>query len=245
MCTLAVAFQVDRRWPLVVAANRDERLGRASEGWALRDGPGGTRHAAPRDALAGGTWIAVSAGGVFAGITNYHAPLEWYPDPDRRSRGELVALAAAARTAGAAREALAAAPAERWNPFHLLVADARSAFLWWYDGERSGLRDLGPGLHVVTERSPDGSCPRGDLVRARWPVDPTIPKLRELLTVHAPPPERATCIHMDPAYGTRSAAVLRLAPELAASELYVAEARPCLAPLEDRSELLAALARTA
>ena len=112
-------------------------------------------------------------------------------------------------------------------------------------GRAAGTRALGPGLHVVTERSPNGSCPRGDLVRARWPVDPALPKLRDLLTVHAPPPERATCIHMDPAYGTRSSAVLRLAPDLRASELFVAEARPCVAPLEDRSHLLAALARSA
>jgi uncharacterized protein with NRDE domain len=241
MCTLAVALQLDRRWPVVVAANRDERMGRASEGWALRDGPGSARHAAPRDALAGGTWMGVSSTGVFAGLTNYHAP----PDPDRRSRGEVVGLALAARSAADARAALASAPAERWNPFHLVVADARSAFLWWYDGERAGMRDLGPGLHVVTERSPDGACARGDLVRARWPLDPSVARLRELLTVHAPPPERATCIHADPAYGTRSSAVLRVAPDLGASELYVADGRPCVAPLEDRSDLLLALSRTA
>ncbi len=247
MCTLAVAFQVDRRWPIVVAANRDERLGRASEGWALREGKGGIRHAAPRDLLAGGTWIGVSARGVFAGLTNYHAPLEWYPDPDRRSRGEIVDLALAAASAEDARSRLASAPAERWNPFHLLVADARTAFLWWYDGERAELRALAPGLHVVTERSPDGSCPRGELVRARWPLDSSIAQLRELLTVHADrsTPESATCIHGDPAYGSRSSAVLRLAADLSASELFGADGRPCVTPLEDRSDLLAALARSA
>jgi uncharacterized protein with NRDE domain len=245
MCTLAVAWRVDRRWPIVVAANRDERLGRASEGWALRDGRDGVRHVAPRDAIAGGTWMGVSARGVFAGLTNYHAPLPWYPDPARRSRGELVDLALGAPDAVSARAALGALPAERWNPFHLLVADAASAFLWWYDGERSAVADLAPGLHVVTERSPEGSCPRGDLVRSRWPLDASVSHLRELLTVHGPPGGAATCIHGDPAYGTRSSAVLRLAPELAASELYVTDARPCVAPLEDRSALLGALSRTA
>lgn len=244
MCTLAVAFGVDRRWPVVVAANRDERLGRPADGWALREGRSGARFAAPADLLAGGTWVGVSARGVFAGLTNYHAPLEWYPDPARRSRGEIVGLALAAPSAAAAREALAPAPAERWNPFHLLVADARSAFLWWYDGERTGLRELAPGLHVVTERSPDGSCPRGDLVRARWPLDPAVGHLRDLLTLHAPAGE-ATCIHGDPAYGTRSSAILRLAADLGASELLVADGRPCVSPLEDRSSLLAALSRAA
>jgi uncharacterized protein with NRDE domain len=245
MCTLAVAWRTDRRWPILVAANRDERLGRASEGWALRDGRDGVRWAAPRDALAGGTWMGVSARGVFAGLTNFHAPLPWYPDPTRRSRGELVDLALSAPDAAAARDAVRALAAERWNPFHLLVADGAGAFLWWYDGERSALVDLAPGLHVVTERSPDGRCPRGDLVRSRWPLEPSVPHLRELLTVHGPPGEAATCIHGDPTYGTRSSAVIRLAPELSASELYVADARPCVASLEDRSTLLAALSRSA
>jgi uncharacterized protein with NRDE domain len=245
MCTLAVGWRIERRWPIVVAANRDERLGRAAEPWALRDGGGGIRLASPRDALAGGTWIGLSATGVFAGLTNYHAALPGYPDPARRSRGEIVGLALAAPTAAAARAALAPLPAERWNPFHLLVADGASAFLWWHDGERAAFADLAPGLHVVTERSPDGSCPRGDLVRSRWPLDASVPRLRELLTIHGGPLDAATCIHRDPAYGTRSSSILRVAPDLAASELYVADARPCVAPLEDRSALLADLARSA
>lgn len=251
MCTLVVSVQADRRWPLVVAANRDERLGRPAEGWALRTGAGGLRYAAPRDLLAGGTWIGLSARGVFAGVTNYHAPLAWYPAPERQSRGDLVPLALSAPDAGAARAALAEVDAARFNPFHLVVADARSAFLWWYDGDEARLEPLAPGLHVVTERSPRGACPRGDLVRAHWPVDPALPRLHALLTVHAPVPGGAagaglaTCIHMDPDYGTRSSAVLRLAPALRDSELYASDARPCLAPHEDRAELIAALARSA
>ncbi len=242
MCTLALALQSDRRWPLVVAANRDERLGRPAESWALRDGPGGSRFAAPCDLQAGGTWIGVSASGLFAAVTNYHAPLDWYPDASRRSRGELVELALGHRTASAALEALPALDAARWNPFHLVVADAEGAFLWRYDGESAGATALGPGLHVVTESSPDGAGPRGDRVRAGWPFDLAVARLREVLTIHAEGPLAATCIHMDPRYGTRSSTVLRLAPSLSYSELYVADGPPCVTPLEDRSPLLAALA---
>jgi uncharacterized protein with NRDE domain len=245
MCTLAVALATDRRWPVVVAANRDERLGRASEGWALRQGPDGRRTVAPRDALAGGTWIGVSDRGLFAGLTNYHAPLEWYPDPARRSRGELVSLALAAPDVPALQATLARLAPAAFNPFHLVVTDGREALLWWYDGERAGLEPLGPGLHVVTEDSPHGLGPRGDLVRARWPVDPSPARLRELLTLHAPAVAAPTCIHRDPVYGTRSAAVLRLAPDLGSSELYAADGRPCQALLEDRTALLQALARSA
>ncbi len=249
MCTLAVAVKADRRWPLVVAANRDERLGRPAEGWAVRAGRGGVRYAAPRDLHAGGTWIGLSEHGLFAALTNYHAPAAWYPDPERQSRGDLVPLALLARDAEGARAALAGVDATRFNPFHLVVADARAAFLWWYDGDEARLEPLAPGLHVVTERSPRGACPRGDLVRGQWPVDPTVPRLHALLTVHAPIADTggglATCIHMDPDYGTRSSAILRLAPELRDSELYATDARPCLAPHEDRALVIAALARSA
>lgn len=243
MCTLAVALGADRRWPVVVAANRDERPGRPAEGWALRDGPGGLRYAAPRDAEAGGTWIGVGATGVAAALTNYHAPFDWYPDPKRRSRGDLVPLALAAGSAASAREALAALDPSAFNPFHLVVADAGGALLWWYDGERSALEPLGPGLHLVTEASPHGVGARGEAVRARWPVDLAPARLREVLTLHAPACPAPTCIHQDPRYGTRSSAVLRLTPDLAHAELYAADGRPCTTPLEDRSGLLAALAR--
>ncbi len=245
VCTLAVAVAVDRRWPLVIAANRDERLGRPSEGWAIREAAAGPRYAAPRDLRGGGTWIGLSAHGVFAGLTNYHASLAWYPDRGRRSRGEIVGLALAHRTAAEARQALAEVSPERYNPFHVAVADVRSGFVWWYDGESSGFEPLGAGLHVVTEGAWDGRCPRAEMMRDRWPVDPSIPRLRELLTIHGPATTfgGSTCIHMDPAYGTRSASVVRLAPDLSASELYAADGPPCTFPLEDRSDLLAALAR--
>lgn len=241
MCTLAVAFRTDRRWPLLVAANRDERLGRPSEGWAVREPARGPRLLAPRDLAAGGTWIGLSAAGLFAAVTNQHLP--GGADPSRRSRGELVGRALAHPTAAAARAALLGADASAYNPFHLVVADPEAAFLWRWDGERAALDDLAPGLHVVTEEAAEDRGPRGELVRARWPLDPAPDRLRELLALHGPGRE-ATCIHLDPIYGTRSATVLRRAAALAASELFVAEGRPCSAPLEDRTALLAAIARS-
>jgi uncharacterized protein with NRDE domain len=242
VCTLALALGADRRWPVVVAANRDERLGRPAEGWALRTTPGGVRWAGPRDAEAGGTWIGISSRGLLAALTNFHAPLDWYPDPKRSSRGELVPAVLAAPTVAAARGLVAALEPGGWNPFHLVVADTASAFLWWYDGERSGLETLGPGLHVVTEASPHGLGPRGDLVRSRWPIDLTPARLREVLSLHSPPHPAPTCLHVEPHYGTRSSAVIRLPAELRHAELYAADGPPCTSPLEDRSALLAELA---
>ena len=245
MCTLAVAWRTDPRWPLLAAANRDERLGRPSEGWALRQGRDGARWAGPRDAKEGGTWIGVGAGGVFAAITNYRIASDHYPDPSKRSRGQLVTRALEQGSAAEARAALASVDTALYNPFHLLVADRRSAFLWWYDGEAFAFEDLMPGLHLVTENSPYGRCPRGESVRARWPVDGAVPRLREMLASHSEAPWTSPCIHLDPHYGTRSAAVVRLADSLRHSELFAADGRPCETPLQDRSALLGELFRSA
>jgi hypothetical protein len=49
--------------------------------------------------------------------------------------------------------------------------------------------------------------------------------------------------HVGQAYGTRSATILRLAPSLVHSELYVADGAPCTSPFQDRSQLLTGLAQ--
>lgn len=245
MCTLAVAFRTDRRFPLVVAANRDEHLSRPAEGWALREDPPAPRVAAPLDLRGGGTWIGLSPAGVFAAITNFHPGEPGWPDHTRRSRGELVLRALSAPGAAAGAEALAALDPARYNPFHLVVADAREAWLWRYDGHRAGLARLAPGLHVITERSAEGEDPRSLRVRARWPLDPTVAALAGVLSLPREGGEPAVCVHDSEVYGTRSATILRLAARLSESELFVADGPPCGAPFEDRGRLLSALARSA
>ncbi len=245
MCTLAIALHTDPRWPIVVAANRDERLDRPAEDWALRELEGGARAIAPLDVVGGGTWIGLGARGVFAGVTNFHAGPP-FPMADRASRGLLVLRALRHASAASALAEVEALDAGAYNPFHLVVADRTSAFLWRYDGRApASLRALGPGLHVVTESDVSGHSPRAQLVRARWPVEPTPAHLRNVLVQHAPSMREGTCIHLDPHYGTRSATVLRVAATVAASDLHVASGRPCTTPLESRAALLATLARLA
>ncbi len=85
MCLLLVAWQQHPRWPLVVAANRDEfhaRPARRAEWWTS------PRVLAGRDEQAGGTWMGVAEGGQWAGLTNYREPSR--PRKGWRSRGRLV-----------------------------------------------------------------------------------------------------------------------------------------------------------
>ncbi|MGH7927508.1 MAG: NRDE family protein, partial [Candidatus Binatia bacterium] len=84
MCTLALFFDVFDGYPLLVAANRDERYDRPAM-------PPGLIAANPRimagkDLRAGGTWLGVNEHGLLVGILNRRAKRETVPDSQVRSR---------------------------------------------------------------------------------------------------------------------------------------------------------------
>ena len=149
MCTLVVATHVFAGHPVVVVANRDEQLERASS--PPRVWPAG--FLAPRDDVAGGTWLGVNRAGVFVGITNrYLGP----GDSTRRSRGALVTEALALGSARAIHEALARVPPRRRNGSHLVYADARDTLATISDGDGAAPPpDTGP----VPDARPDTSQP--------------------------------------------------------------------------------------
>src|SRR5579871_991767 len=96
MCTLVVALGQFPGFPLVVAANRDEKLDRPAT--PPRIWPGAEPFIAPRDEVAGGSWLGFNRHGVFVGITNrFGVP----PDPTKKSRGQIVIDALSAPSARA------------------------------------------------------------------------------------------------------------------------------------------------
>ena len=85
MCLLIFAFQSHPRYPLLLAANRDEfhaRPTRPSRFWEEHP-----QLLAGKDLEAGGTWMGVTRQGRFAAITNFRDPARTAPAP--RSRGDL------------------------------------------------------------------------------------------------------------------------------------------------------------
>lgn len=161
MCTVGLCYRVFAQTPLVVAANRDEALDRPSTGpqwWNLDDE---VPFFAPRDEVAGGTWIGLNTYGVFVGITNrFMAP----STPQRASRGLLVTRALSAPTAHDAATLVEAWDPRDVNAFHLLIADFWSAHVLWHDGQVIHAQALEPGVHVITEQSFEA----GDATRERF-----------------------------------------------------------------------------
>lgn len=250
MCTVVLAAHVFAGYPLVVVANRDEQLDRASSPplvWG-GDGNGATAASAPfiapRDDVAGGTWLGVNRAGVFVGITNrYLGP----QDTARASRGRLVADALALGSARAIHEAMSHVPASRHNGFHLVYADARDVLATVSNGTHIAQLTLGRGLHMITERSfgAGDDSPRRARIQAAWTrlshpgADLDLERLSQLLTEHDETDLlAATCIHVPGIrYGTRSATAIAIAAagtgggdHPRSSRMLWAEGPPCTTP---------------
>jgi uncharacterized protein with NRDE domain len=233
MCTLACWVGVHPRAPLVVAANRDERLGRPARGPFLW--PGQPRLIAPRDELAGGTWWAVNEHGLFVALTNRAGASV---DDTRRSRGQLVLDIARCRTLDEAAGALEHLPATAYNGFHLFASDGRAAVQAIDDARTLTLSRLGAGFWLLTE-SGFGARPLSRDAHARSVIagEPNLAMLRERLAQHSSNAYASMCIHLPGIdYGTRSATVLALGG-VEPDELWFSDGPPCATPWQDLSTL--------
>lgn len=141
---------------LFIGANRDERVARPweppAEFWPGIIGG--------RDALAGGTWLAMNAAGVVAAVLDRQGSLG--PAPGKNSRGELPVMALKFSTAAAGADALRGLDCGRYRSFNLVLADARGAFLLrGLEAGRPDISALPPGVNLLTAGEPnDVSLPR-------------------------------------------------------------------------------------
>jgi len=160
MCTVVVLLRPGDAWPVLMAANRDERVDREWDPpgahWPERPGV-----VAGRDRTAGGTWLGMNRHGVAAAVLNRQGTLG--PAAGKRSRGELPLLALEQPTALAAVGAIAALDAGEWRGFNMVVADGHGAHF---------IRGLGSG-HPEVEALPAGLS----MVTAHDPNDPDSPRV--------------------------------------------------------------------
>jgi len=249
VCLLIVMSRLVPDWPLIVAANRDERYERPTA--ALGPLPSlGPRTLGGTDLLAGGTWLAVNEAGVIAGLTNKPSPEG--RDPTKRSRGDIPLALTSTDSAASAVASFETTfkPGER-NPCWALVGDRRSLFyldLTLPDAIRTV--ELPPGLYVLENRALGDPSAKVEHVRRAMGRASTgtgdVPGvLRAVLedhTVTSPAPEdteearrlaqmSCCCVHA-PAYGTRSSMLAcdPLSP-IAEPEVWASDGPSCVNPL--------------
>lgn len=180
MCTVVILRRPGHDWPVLLAANRDEMNDRPwrPPGRHWLDRP---NVRAGRDLLAGGTWLGLNDEGVVAGILNRRDSLG--PDPELRSRGELVLEALDHADAAAAVAALVHLDGASYRSFNMVVADNRDAY--W-------LRSLGTKGGGPVEAAP--LCPGLSMLTALDLNDPGSARVRRFLprfaAAPAPDPEK-------------------------------------------------------
>jgi uncharacterized protein with NRDE domain len=244
MCMILVAKGVFPDVPLLVAANRDEFLARASlPPQLLSEHP---RVVAGVDRERSGTWMGATPHGFFAAVTNQHTGVP--PDRSRRSRGELVVELLRAGDVERASRLLDGLDPGRYNGFNLLYGDAeRVRVAYGHEGASViELADVPDGLHVLPTDRLDSPVPKVELAlaRARALADASpssedlVPAVRAILSDHSLPDLRSVCIHT-PLYGTRSSTLLELEPGRVARYLFSPEPL-CRRGYEDVTSLLRA-----
>ena len=164
MCLVALALDAHERYPLVVAANRDERHARATEalGW-WTPAPAAAPVLGGRDLVAGGTWLGLTAAGRLALLTNIRAPQP--NDPAAPSRGRIVTdWFASAQPIGAFWEHVAA---QRHNGFNLVVADLPGAGWFWASSAGRAPQPIAAGIHAISNAALDTPWPKTEKLKAR------------------------------------------------------------------------------
>ncbi|WP_232702125.1 NRDE family protein [Halobacterium wangiae] len=200
MCTLAFAWREFDDAPLVVAANRDEAVGRPSTPPAVRGQH--PRVLMPRDEEAGGTWIGVNEHRLFVGVTNRPADVE-----GERSRGLLVTDALGAESAIDALQRVERELAERdYAGFNLLLADDEDCVLLEWDGVLR-THHLDPGTHAVVNRGFDDATEKSRTVRAALSNEESPTAWHDAARTTMRDHDADVCIHRD-GYGTRSSSLL-------------------------------------
>lgn len=158
MCLIGIAWRAHPRYPLVIAANRDEFHRRpALPAGFWMDAP---QAVGGRDLEAGGAWLAMDTAGRFAAVTNYRAAA---PGRGARSRGALVADYL--RGSAAARDWARQAHAEgaHYGGFSLLAGDDEE--LWFCSNRDGAPRPVAPGIHGLSNHLLDTPWPKVERIQ--------------------------------------------------------------------------------
>ena len=196
MCLVALAIDQNRRFPLVVATNRDEFFQRPAARLAWWTPPGGGPAVlSGRDLESGGTWLGLTAQGRLALLTNIRAPSR--VEAEAPSRGRIVPEWLAARESAGQfwmRTALSG-----HNGFNLIAADFRRGECFWASNAAAHPLRLERGVYGLSNARLDTPWPKVQHIKNRLreslaaveSVDALAAQLFAALAERAPAPDDA------------------------------------------------------
>ncbi|HEY4069274.1 MAG TPA: NRDE family protein [Burkholderiaceae bacterium] len=164
MCLVALALDQSRRFPLVLASNRDEFFKRETarlDWWTPQ--PGDPAVLGGRDLESGGTWLGLTTQGRLALVTNVRGGPR--ADPEAPSRGRIVTDWLAARQDTGdfwMRTALSG-----YNGFNLIAADFQRGECFWASNTVAYPKQLERGLYGLSNALLDTPWPKVQQLKAR------------------------------------------------------------------------------
>lgn len=154
MCLVLFAYNVSEKYPIVLAANRDEFYSRPTAPMAFWE-----THPdllAGKDLERGGTWFGVTRSGRFAALTNFRNPSGMKPSVS--SRGEIITEFLTTATSGQRFAAHLEKTAGRYNGYNLLFGDMNG--IYWFSNVTREFRCVESGIHGLSNRYLDTPWPK-------------------------------------------------------------------------------------
>lgn len=154
MCLILLAWKAQREHPLILAANRDEFFARATQPAA--PWPESAEVVGGRDLEKGGSWLALSARGRLAAVTNFRDGTR--RRSGQRSRGLLVSDFVLSKLDAASFLADLRARRNLYDGFNLLVAAGGQ--LLHYSNVSDEITAVPAGIHGVSNHLLDTPWPK-------------------------------------------------------------------------------------
>ncbi|GLJ21309.1 hypothetical protein SUGI_0391570 [Cryptomeria japonica] len=168
MCIAFWLLETHPQFRFLLALNRDEVHSRPTQAvhwWEEENADivGG------KDCVAGGTWLASSATGRLAFVTNFREPTSI---PEAKSRGNLITrfLKSSKTPMEFAQEV--AQEGEEYNGFNLILMDLCSGKIAYVtnraEGTSCSVKEVSPGMHVLSNAQLDTPWPKVQRMRCKF-----------------------------------------------------------------------------
>lgn len=153
MCLLLFGYKISQKYPLILAANRDEFHKRPTAPMHFwEDRPG---ILAGKDLEQGGTWFGINKTGRFAALTNYRDPSS--VKQTAPSRGEII-IDFLESDKPCDMYFNAFKNHASYNGFNLVFGDLKNFF--WFSNLENRIKKIPPGIHGISNRLLDTSWPK-------------------------------------------------------------------------------------
>ncbi len=154
MCLILLAYRSHPRYPLILAANRDEFYDRPTAAAAFWETEPPVL--AGRDLKSGGTWLGISRTGRIAALSNYRDPS--IVRDNTPSRGGLVTEFLLGNMPPAGYLEILRQRSQDYNGFSIIFGDLKNLFVYSNRGEVPPL--LQPGVHGLCNHLLDTPWPK-------------------------------------------------------------------------------------